>query len=322
MAKSKNGGSRAFIRGRIGSDVYSVGKDGQGKRQQVVRSLAVQVTNPRTSAQMANRMIMSTVMQAVSAFAPIIDHSFDGLAKGQPSISEFIRRNYALAKAQFLAGNDDQSHGFLYNRYQEKGFLPGSYIISNGSVEPLASSGVDVVLTSGFGGGVAVSRVLSKLDEGASFKMSDLISVWPVGIEDYITMVFIGNDIEQYGGVAYNRVRLNKSLSSDTVLTAANISNAFVIEGNVPSRIVFTAPTASENGNVYIQCVSDESMDIQGSVGENAGAIVSKMVSGQWEHSTLQFNITPDEYTGYRSIDDALSSYPVGTEQFLNGGDL
>ena len=62
MAKSKNGGTRAMIRGRVGSDVYSIGKDGKGARQQVVRSLAEQVANPRTQAQMFNRMIMSTVM--------------------------------------------------------------------------------------------------------------------------------------------------------------------------------------------------------------------------------------------------------------------
>ena len=99
MAKSKNGGTRSFIRGRIGSDVYSVGKDGKGARQQVVRSLAEQVANPRSSAQMFGRMVMSTVMQTVSALKPIIDHSFDGVATGQPSISEFIRRNYALVKA-------------------------------------------------------------------------------------------------------------------------------------------------------------------------------------------------------------------------------
>lgn len=46
MAKSKSGGTRSYIRGKIGADVYSVGKDGKGKRQQVVRSLAEQVANP------------------------------------------------------------------------------------------------------------------------------------------------------------------------------------------------------------------------------------------------------------------------------------
>ena len=37
MARSKNGGTRAYIRGRIGSDVYSVGKNSKGYKQQVVR---------------------------------------------------------------------------------------------------------------------------------------------------------------------------------------------------------------------------------------------------------------------------------------------
>ena len=63
MAKSKSGGTRSLIRGRVGSDVYSIGKDGKGQRQQVVRSLAETVANPRSQSQMFNRMVMSTVMQ-------------------------------------------------------------------------------------------------------------------------------------------------------------------------------------------------------------------------------------------------------------------
>ena len=120
MAKSKNGGSRAYIRGRIGSDVYSVGKNGMGEKQQVVRSLAEQVSNPRTSGQMFGRMIMSTTMQAVSALTAIIDHSFDGVPKGQPSISQFIKNNYALIKADAIA-HSAASNKFGLNKYQEKG---------------------------------------------------------------------------------------------------------------------------------------------------------------------------------------------------------
>ena len=78
-------------------------KDGKGKKQQVVRALAETVKNPQTIAQMRGRMIMSTVMQAQSAMAYIVDHSFDGVPAGQPSISEFIRRNYELIKADVAA---------------------------------------------------------------------------------------------------------------------------------------------------------------------------------------------------------------------------
>lgn len=48
MAKSKSGGTRAYIRGRVGADVYSIGKTANGKKQQVVRSLAETVANPQT----------------------------------------------------------------------------------------------------------------------------------------------------------------------------------------------------------------------------------------------------------------------------------
>ena len=91
MAKSKNGGTRAYIRGRIGSDVYSVGKTSDGKKQQVVRSLAESVANPRTASQMFGRMVMSTVMQAVSGFKPIIDHSLMAYPLASPqSVSLFV----------------------------------------------------------------------------------------------------------------------------------------------------------------------------------------------------------------------------------------
>ena len=133
MAKSKSGGTRSYIRGRIGSDVYSIGRDGKGSRQQVVRSLAEQVSNPRSQSQMFGRMIMSTVMQAVSGLAPIIDHSFDGVAKGQPSISEFIRRNYALVKADAVA-HAATGNSFELSKFQEKGCKVGYYAISTGTV--------------------------------------------------------------------------------------------------------------------------------------------------------------------------------------------
>ena len=71
MAKAKSGGTRSFLRGRVGSDVYSIGKDAKGNKQQIVRSLAESVANPQTLAQMRGRMIMSTIMQAVSSMSAI-----------------------------------------------------------------------------------------------------------------------------------------------------------------------------------------------------------------------------------------------------------
>ena len=288
MAKSKNGGSRAFIRGRIGSDVYSVGKNGSGQRQQVVRSLAVQVSNPRTSSQMFGRMIMSTVMQAVSALAPVIDHSFDGVAKGQPSISEFIRRNYQLVKADAIA-NPSGSQAFDLVKYQEKGVLCGNYVISDGQAPaPVGFTQTDeelqIVLTAG---------TLTVGDLKAKFAQFD---------GGYLTAVWVDDET----GAHYLRVKVDTDLADSTAITSGNVASLFSIESNSGYFVALNTytikiyPTASRYHAAY---------GLIGSVPENGG----------WKHSPCQLT---NGGTQYHTADLVLPTYPVGTEQYLNGGDL
>lgn len=288
MAKSKNGGTRSFIRGRIGSDVYSVGKDGKGARQQVVRSLAEQVANPRSSAQMFGRMVMSTVMQAVSALKPIIDHSFDGVATGQPNISEFIRRNYALVKADAEAhpASDNQ---FGLNKYQEKGVLPGKYIVSNGSVLKPADL---------YGGpqGATISLTATTLTVGG------LKNALGLSADGYFTMVIVTAG----GGAIYSRARLNQSLADGTVISAANVGTLFTFEGNA------TATVTLDDTVISIRINSD-------TTGRAYGIIVSEKIAGAWQHSQCVLSLYDEAGT---TADVALPTYPTGAQMFLNGGDL
>lgn len=288
MAKSKNGGTRSFIRGRIGSDVYSVGKDGKGARQQVVRSLAEQVANPRSTAQMFGRMVMSTVMQAVSGLKPIIDHSFDGVATGQPNISEFIRRNYALVKADAEAhpASDNQ---FGLNKYQEKGILPGKYMISNGSVlKPTdlvgAPTGATIVLTA------------------TTLTVGGLKDALGLSADGYFTMVIVTAN----GGAVYSRARLNQSLADETVISAANVGTLFTFEGNATATVTLSDTII----NISINS------DTQGSA---YGIIVSEKIAGAWQHSQCVLALYDEAGT---TADVALPTYPTGAQMFLNGGDL
>lgn len=288
MAKSKNGGTRSFIRGRIGSDVYSVGKDGKGARQQVVRSLAEQVANPRSSAQMFGRMVMSTVMQAVSAFKPIIDHSFDGVATGQPSISEFIRRNYALVKADAEA-HPTSDNEFALNKYQEKGVLHGKYIVSNGSVQKPAGlvgspTGATIVLTND------------------TLTVRGLKNVLGLSADGYFTMVLVDAD----NGAIYSRARLNQSLSDETVISASNVNTLFTFEGNA------TATVTLSDAIINIAIASGNGADAY-------GIIVSEKIAGAWQHSQCVLTLYDEAGT---AADVALPTYPTGAQMFLNGGDL
>lgn len=288
MAKSKNGGSRAMIRGRIGSDVYSVGKDGKGNRQQVIRSLAVQVSNPRTSSQMFGRMVMSTVMQAVSALRPIIDHSFDGTPTGQPSISKFIRENYALLKAD-AQEHPSSGNRFGLSKYGEKGVKVGDYIVSKGSaVIPSAvacgPTGINIGLSAGH------------------ITVGDLKAALGLTVDGYMTLVVLSPS----KGALYFRAKLTTTLADSTTIAAGNVASLFTIEGNVTVTPAFADNTVTL-GITY----TDASWAY--------GLIVSDKIDGAWQHNDCQL-------TGAASEDwnatTALPTYPTGSEQFLNGGDL
>ena len=288
MAKSKVGGSRAYIRGRIGADVYSIGKDGKGTRQQVVRSLAEQVSNPRTESQMFGRMVMSTVMQAVSALQPIIDHSFDGLPKGQPSISEFIRTNYALVKADAIA-HPAADNDFGLNKYQEKGAKLGKYVVSKGSVPRNAN----LDATEG--------KLSVYLGDGEK-TVADFLANAGIDAEGYVTLVVIKAD----GTGIFARLSVKAGVATSTVISSANLTTIFEVDANASATLSFA-------DGILLMTVSG--------IGASYAAdyIISRKENGAYVHSTATLLVVGD--ANFTS-DVALPTYPTGTQQFLNGGDL
>ena len=290
MAKSKSGGTRSYLRGRIANDVYSIGRDSAGQKQQVVRSLAETVKNPQTVAQMRGRMIMSTVMQAVSAMAPIIDHSFDNVANGQPSISEFIRRNYALVKAD-VAAHPSEDNTFGLSKYQEKRCPNGKWVISEGkaSLPPTVAepeSNFDRL-------------VFGYVDDTTTIADLKTSMGWEDG--DYLTNCFLaGNDLLFY------RVKFASTLPDTTVITSENVSKVFEIEDPF--------------GKVDLVNIVENSIRINTSTsGRCGGVIFTKKTADGFIHSKCVMNWKID---GACTADVALPTYPIGEERFLNGGEL
>ena len=285
MAKAKSGGTRSFLRGRVASDVYSIGKDAKGNKQQIVRSLAESVANPQTLAQMRGRMIMSTIMQAVSSMAAIIDHSFDNVPVGQPNVSEFIRRNYALVKAD-VAAHPASGNKFGLNKYGEKGIKQGAYVVAGGSAADIA--GVQLNGTN--------KTLVIALSAGAT--IADLRTALGIGTEDYFTAVCITAD----GKFLYNRFHISQSLPSATEISSDNIASVITLDGNVNVTLAFAS-------NTITATFADFSA--------NAGIIVSRKENATYKHNDVVL-VAPAAPTF--TSDDALPTYPTGTQRFLNGG--
>ena len=289
MAKSKSGGTRSYLRGRVGADVYSVGRDAVGKKQQVVRSLAETVANPQTEAQMRGRMIMSTVMQAVAAMSPIIDHSFDSRPVGQPSISEFIKRNYALIKAD-VAAHPASGNAFGLNMYQERGCKMGQYIVSVG--DALVPNAITIS-----------EGQLKIVGLAQTATIADLKSALGFGANDFFTYVWIDSN----GKFHYNRFNINPALAG-TATISASVASLFIFEGTDEPTVAFAA------GEDQYELTFGYTVDVN-----SDGVIVSKKLGSGYRHNTCQLAATLDpSYTA----DVALPTYPVGTELFLNGGDI
>ena len=285
MAKGKSGGTRSFLRGRVASDVYSIGKDAKGNKQQIVRSLAESVANPQTLAQMRGRMIMSTIMQAVSAMAPIIDHSFDNVPAGQPNVSEFIKRNYALVKVD-VAAHPSSGNTFGLNKFGEKGIKQGAYVVAGGSAADIA--GVQLNGTN--------KTLVIALSAGAT--IADLRTALGIGTEDYFTAVCV----TEKGKFLYNRFHVSQSLPSATQISADNIASVLTLDGNVNVSLAFAS-------NSITATFADFSA--------NAGIIVSRKENASYKHNDVVL-VAPDA-PAFTS-DDALPTYPTGSQRFLNGG--
>lgn len=129
---SKGNLFQGMARGKVGDVVFSR-LDGQ----QITRVRNRAPRNPKTNAQLMQRAIMATVMQAYSAGKAIFDHSFQGFTVGAGCQREFMSINAKLLRAAVAndidtgAGLDEQAGHVVApgTKYP----VPNAYVVSSGN---------------------------------------------------------------------------------------------------------------------------------------------------------------------------------------------
>ena len=95
--------------------------------------------NPRTNKQMSQRIILSTVAQAAKFLSPIVDHSFEGKARGAISKEYFRKINMnrlrKLAAIDFAEGNKAVECNAFTTTKGIEALIPNSYIVSEGNLD-------------------------------------------------------------------------------------------------------------------------------------------------------------------------------------------
>lgn len=109
----------------------------QQNGETVMREVNARPSNPKTTAQTVQRIIMHTVMGSYSLMKEIVDHSFEGMKKGQETMSYFMKQNIQFAREKIA---QQQAQGvFAYEMFNyiplgKRGFTPNQYQVSMGSL--------------------------------------------------------------------------------------------------------------------------------------------------------------------------------------------
>lgn len=301
MGRSRIPGSRSFIRGQVGEDIYTIGRAADGRMQQNVRSKPEYVVQANTDDQIKARMIFSQIYAASHHFADIIDHSWEGVPYGQPSVSKFVRLNrHRLASD--MVDNWDESYQFGWQLKGNHEICSGPWIVSEGSL-PMPDS-VSWFNPWRFGENV-FWQVLTRV---GSLTYGQLKAAFDFAAGDYFTFFCVSVREDNYATRLHlMRYILSDKLSDDTILNAMNVYQAFEFEGT-------EEPIITMNQDLGWITFQIRGRDTDGTkLGWGcSGLILSKQVNGVWCRSNCVLQHDPDFINGvspHKCFDSWVQSY-------------
>lgn len=273
--------SKSFFGLRRGSTKSLTFSTFNGK--QVTKDRVTDVKNPRTEAQMINRMLNYTAMSAYSAMKEIVDHSFASKSYGLQSMRYFLSKNYSLLKYG--------TETLRYSSYKG-GAVASLYLVSEGSLHKFpfvcSTSTEDISFTVN-GNSVADLKKHTGLNNG-----------------DYFTVVALSENASSR--FAWIRVHIPTDGTDENEINLANLE----IESNVDTSAIITV-TKTEQNKVIFKFKFPGGHRL-------VGTIISSAKRGDtWQRSTNYMEIVNDDT--YPNYDEALATYPVGASYILNGGD-
>lgn len=292
-------------RGSVGSVTFS-----QLNGKQISRAKATQVKNPKTDAQMIQRVIMNTTVQGYSGMQAIVDHSFQGVAYQGPSMNKFNSLNAKALRESYANFQSDSSVLVSFNGNGNKKISVNRWIISTGSlprVEMKLEDGVVDTKQYESGGNLIDSGViLSMPGDGQAPTYQELIAYYGLQAGDQLTLCALVKRADENDVVGcdfkYGRFILMPSdgdLSHTiTDATVANPKN---------ENLIFAL-----SDNDYALCFAD--FEALGTNGNNsiyaAGIITSRLENSAWKRSSTTMEFATDDLAGVGlTMQQAIASY-------------
>lgn len=277
-------------RGKLGDVVFS-----RSNGQQVARARAQQVKNPRTEKQMIQRIILNTIAQAYSAMQPICDHSFEGVAAGQASMSFFMRKNMDALRAkiaQELNNGYDFDSIYAFSPINSNQLVPNVYMIAKGTLPS-----IEPTIATGNVGSIALS----------ANTYAAMIADYGLQRGDQVTFVTMQGTTAAQLKFHFARVILDPKNSDGT---DAPLTSALIADGAV------NLPSPRNEGEFNTLAYANGALTYNFSAQQviAVAAIVSRQkADGIWQRSNAQFYSDAAQVAGfYPSLQDCINLVQSG----------
>lgn len=295
-------------KGKIGAQVLY-----RANGEQLIRARAIEVKNPRSNAQMAQRMAVATASKLTAALRGIVDHSFEGVPYGEASVRFFNSKATLIIKAAI--NNLKRGWAPVVPGDAPIGACP-NIPLSKGSLSP-----VNVNFDKAFAGrnGVVNMYFTSGPGTSADSSLSQFCAALGISKSDQLTFVLAQSELydsaynveEQFSGLRFTFARVNFNLDAADSTTVFLEDEQGILHFN-PAII------DAEKSSNWLSLGFDQTqqgLELQ-SPEEGywvAAAIIrSAYVSGAWQRSNTELETLWGDFTGEGQQD----GYSIGLNYY------
>lgn len=272
--------------------------------KQITRSRVEHVKNPRSRAQMVQRMVMTTAIAAYKCLKEICDHSWEGVEYGAKSFQRFMSLNTKILHAEV----SNERTNFSFNPWHDNKSCSGEFQIADGTLNNYEGVKFEFLLLNTTPGGIDFGWAFLG-DYRRELTNANILENTGLSVGDTMAFCFLVSLKEQEAHVYWLRMTILDD--SDDTLTPDNIEQHIKIESNANCELetdvrvgVITfhllTPTMTLDRNIY------------------SAMILSHKEGIAWQRTSAQLKANRLE-SGLTSAADALATYPTAHNFILNG---
>lgn len=310
--------------------------------QQITKDRVYRVSNPRSEAQMIQRALIPIVAAARSQLKGLVDHSFEGVAYGEPSLREFSRLNLRAGALDVTSysPNGVSNAGFA-NLQISNGSLNGDFSLTTTTEKSTTFTAKGMYPKLAFPAATAGESAEPIFKYLETFGKTNNVPLLKAGTQlTFLTIYEAGTaKVNTVSGVIdaslsafkIDRFMIPNSESGTTQLDDVNGNWKIkeTIDANADAVILVNsagdeikiASNPAQTGSGFIVNMSVYATD--GDSTNCGGALIlSRYVNGTWKRSTASIEISYEPRYKY-TFEDWLSVYQTtgsASKKYLNNG--